>query len=153
MKRFPVALALMLAPLLGAAGPAAAAQGKVVRVSGEVTSANYRALAALLMDSYGKVVGLKLSFKANDGYVDGKLSAYEDGGLFVAYVPGPDNDSQISAASGYTSTGGAYVFDGFYDVVDGGMAQGIMAISLEKTNKPSGAIDDVDVDSLEEPGN
>ena len=131
----------------------AAAKGKVVRVNGAVTDANYRALAALLMDSFDGVVGLKVTFTANDGYEDGKLSAYEDGGLFVAYVPGPQNDSQISAANGYKLKNGTYTFDGFYKVVYGGMAQGIQAISLEKANAPAGQpVEDVDIDGLKVPG-
>lgn len=140
---------LAVASLVGI-GPAFAKQ-KIVRVTGAVTDATYRPLAALLLDSIDKVVGLSVSFKANDVYADGTLSAYEDGGLFLAYVPGPDNDSQISAAKGYTLRNGAYVFDGFYKVVYAGMGQGIQAISLEKAKAPSGAtIQDVDIDSLKD---
>ena len=140
-------------PLTGvavaSAGAAFARQARVVRVSGEVTDASYRPLAALLLDSFDKVVGLDVSFKANDVYADGRLSAYEEGGLFIAYVPGPDNDSQISAAKGYALKNGVYVFDGFYKVVYGGMGQGIQAISLEKTKAPAGAkVEDVDIGSL-----
>jgi hypothetical protein len=142
------AILIFLAPV----EPTAAKQNQVVRVSGDVTAANYHALAAMLSDSFDKVVGLNLSFGEDDGYEEGKLSAYEDGDLFVAYVPGPDNDTQISANGGYALKDGAYVFDGFYEVVYGGMGQGIVAISLEKTKAPAGSVQDVDIDSLKAPG-
>lgn len=145
-------LAVALVLILGSAG-LAAGQDKVVRVNGKVTAANYRALAALLLDSFDTVVGLDVAFVANDGYEEGKLSAYKEGELFVAYVPGPDNDSQIAAGGGYRLKNGAYVFDGFYKVVYGGMGQGIQAISLEKTGAPAGKpVEDVDIGSLKAPG-
>jgi hypothetical protein len=143
----PLAASVLLAPF----EPAAAKQNQVLRVSGEVTAANYRALAAMLSDSFDKVVGLNVSFEKDDGYQEGKLSAYEDGGLFVAYVPGPDNNSQISANGGYALEGRVYVFDGFYKVVYGGMGQGIVAISLEKAKAPAGHVQDVDIDKLKAP--
>jgi hypothetical protein len=148
-RRLGVAVLL----ILGSAG-LAAAQDKVVRINGAVTDANYRALAALLLESLDTVVGLNVTFTANDGYEDGRLSAYKEGGLFIAYVPGPQNDSQISAGSGYMLKDGAYVFDGFYKVVYGGMGQGIQAISLEKAEAPAGKpVEDVDIGSLKAPGN
>ncbi len=153
-RRAVVGLPLVVATALIAASDMAAGQDKVLRVKGEVTAENYRALAALLFASLDTVVGLEVSFKASDGFEDGKLSAYKDGDLFLAYVPGPDNDSQISAGNGYTLADGNFVFDGFYKVVYGGIGQGIQAISLEKANWPAGKpIEEIDIAALKAPGN
>lgn len=147
MKLAVGAASFALAFLLGAAH----ASAETVRMNGEVTAANYRALAGLLMDSFDKVVGLDVTLKQNDEYGVGKLQAYEEDKLFLAYLPGEDSDSQISAREGYVLKDGVYSFDGFYKVTYAGMGQGITAVFLEPATTPAGEVDDVEIGSLKAP--
>lgn len=149
MKLAVGAASFALAVLLGAVQ----ASAETVRVTGEVTAGNYRALAGLLMDSFDKVVGLDVTLRENDEYGVGKLQAYEEDKLFLAYLPGEGSDSQISAREGYDLENGVYSFDGFYKVAYAGMGQGITAIFLEPAAKPAGEVDDVEIGSLKAPAN
>jgi hypothetical protein len=145
-RAVPVLLGAMLAAM-----PAAAQQGGVTRVTGTVTAQNYPALAAFLQDRLDQVVALSVDFPANDVYAPGTLSAYKDGDLFLAYVAGPGGSSQISAATGYLEEPGRFVFDRHYKVTYGGMGQGIVAVVLEPTQPPGGAVSVVAIDDLPEP--
>lgn len=123
-------VALLLAGLV-LSGAAYAASPAIDRVNGEVSAANFPKLTAFLQEAFDKVVGLKVSFPANDVYQDGVLfSAPEEDGLFSAYVPGPDMDTALAATGGYGLMQGGYVFDGFFLVKYGGLNQGITSISL-----------------------
>ena len=70
---------LLVLILVACTAGAATAQDRAPRIAGTVTTANYRALAAFLMGSFDKTVGLKLTFPANAEYASGKLQAYKDG--------------------------------------------------------------------------
>ncbi len=152
-RRFLLALVLLAVPTL-----AQAQQKEVVRISGEVTAQNYRAFAGFLLDATDRVVGLKVAFPGNEAHATGKMTAMKDGDLFIAYVAGPDSDSQIAAKEGYSFQHGAYVFDGYFVVKYGGMNQGIVGIYLDKADEAlvtlSGRpIEDVDIGSLKAPAN
>lgn len=147
MRRSALAIALLLAPAL-----AHAAQDKVVRVDGTVTAQNYRALVAFLQDRFDQVVALSLAFPAGEAHAEGVLWAYEEGGMFVAYLPGPGNDSEISAVNGYVNRGDAFVFDRVYKVVYGGLAQGVVAVRIEPTLPPPGVpVERIGIDALKAP--
>lgn len=139
---------------LALCGPALAQQVKVTRVTGTVTADNYPALAAFLQEQFDQVVALSLTFPGNDAYAPGVLQAYEEGGMFLAYVGGPGSDSQISALSGYVKQGSDYAFDRAYKVSYAGMGQGIVAIALEPTLPPPGVpVETVAIDRLPAPAN
>lgn len=134
--------------------PALAQQATVTRVTGTVTADNYPALAAFLQEEFDQVVGLSLIFPGNDTYAAGVLQAYEEGGMFLAYVGGPGSDSQISALSGYLKQDSDYAFDRAYKVTYAGMGQGIVAIALEPTLPPPGVpVTSVAIDDLPAPTN
>jgi hypothetical protein len=134
--------------------PALAQQAKVTRVTGTVTADNYPALAAFLQEEFDRVVALSLTFPGNDAYAPGVLQAYEEGGMFLAYVGGPGSDSQISALSGYVKQGKDYAFDRAYKVIYAGMGQGIVAIALEPTLPPPGVpVETVAIGRLPAPAN
>ncbi len=149
MKLAVGAASFALAFLLGAVQ----ASAQTARVTGEVTASNYRALAGLLMDSFDKVVGLDVTVRQNEEYGVGKLQAYEEDKLFLAYLPGEGSDSQISAREGYDLKEGVYSFDGFYKVTYAGMGQGITAIYLEPAGNPAGQVEDIDINDLKVPTN
>lgn len=145
---------LAAAAALAFAAPAVAQQAKVARVTGTVTAQNYSALAAFLQEKFDQVVVLALTFPGNDAYAPGVLQAYEEGGMFLAYVGGPDSDSQISALSGYVKQGSEFAFDRAYKVIYGGMGQGIVAIALEPTLPPPGVpVETIAIDRLPAPSN
>ena len=146
MKKLVLALALLLVP-----AAAFAQQDRITRVTGKVNAQNYRTLAAFLQGQFDQVVSLSVSFPANEAHADGALSAYMEGDLFVAYVPGPDNDSQISAATGFIDAGESFVFDRFYKVTYGGMGQGIVSIFIEPTLPPSLPVQTIDIVDLKVP--
>lgn len=130
----------------------AEAQDRITRITGKVTAENYRVLAAFLQERFDQVVALSLSFPASDGHAEGELSAYMEGDLFVAYVPGPGNDTQISASNGFIDGVDRYVFDRFYKVSYGGMGQGIVSIFIEPTMPSSAPVDTIDIVDLKVPG-
>lgn len=133
--------------------PVQAASVTITRVNGGVTDANFKGLDAFLSNSVDAVIGLKLSFPAEDQNRDGTVQAYKDGDLFISYLAGPETETQVSAESGYDFRHGEYVFDGFYLVKYGGIFQGITALALQPVDEAqvilSGAkINDIEIDSL-----
>ncbi|SHM92323.1 hypothetical protein [Roseibium suaedae] len=131
-----------------------AADISLIRISGAVTVDNYPKLEAYLNAASDTIVGLKIMLDAQDQYADGVLMAYEDGGAFLTYVPGPDMETEFSVNGGYSLQHGAYVLDGFYLVKDAGFNQGISAVALEQVPESqvilSGAkVQDVEVDALD----
>lgn len=144
-----VRLALIMC--LAFCASASAADVTITRIAGSVTSGTYRALETLLFDSFDKIVGLKVTFDAFDGAEPDRLSAYVDDEKFVAFVSGPDSESEIVADKGFSYQHGGYVFDGFFLVKSGGFNQGISSIYLQPVDEAqvilSGAsISDVNIE-------
>lgn len=134
--------------------PARAADITITRVNGEVSASNFNGLVAFLSNAVDAIVGLKVSFPAEDANRDGTVQAFEDGGLFISYQAEPEIEAQISAEDGFDFRHGAFVFDGFYLVKYGGMHQGISALMLQSVDEAqillSGAkVKDTEIDALD----
>ena len=115
--------------------PALAARPPILRVNGEVTAETYKGLEAFLFNSLDTIVGLKVSFPQDSSTDAGALSVSAEEGKFVAYVGGPDSESEMVANEGFSFQHGSYIFDGFFVVKSGGMHQGIVSLFLDKTEE------------------
>lgn len=112
-----------------------AGQSKIYVVNGDITNQEYKGFEQFLFNSLDTVIGLKISFTLNTDYKVGELSADANNGQFVAYLTGPNNESEIVATEGYQYLHGDYVFDGFFIVKSGGMHQGVISLYLQKTDE------------------
>ncbi|MFD1695990.1 hypothetical protein [Roseibium aestuarii] len=140
--------------LLAGTLAAPAADVTLYRINGAVDTASYPGFARALDEAVDSIIGLKVSFEQVDSGQDDTLQAYEDGDLFVAFLPSQDEGTQVSSTGGYAYQHGFFVFDGFFLVKYGGFNQGISALVLEPVDEAqvilSGArITDVTVDTLD----
>jgi hypothetical protein len=110
-----------------------AGQKKIYNVSGDITPSSYKGFEQFLLNSLDTIVGLKVSFPANE-YTPGVVVAGANDGQFVAYFSGA-GESEIVAVEGFQFLHGAYVFDGFFVVKSGGVHQGTVSLSLQKTDE------------------
>lgn len=114
---------------------AQAKQSKIYVVNGEVDAKTYKAFEQFLFSSMDNVIGLKINFPANENAKDGEMSASQNDGQFVAYLDGPNSASEVVAVEGFQFLHGDFVFDGFFLVKSGGMHQGVISLSLQKTDE------------------
>ena len=126
---------LAIVPLLVSSTMALAKQSRVYVVNGEVDAKNYKGFEQFLFNSMDSVIGLKVNFLLNAAYQDGRMSANENNGQFVAYLAGPNSTSEVVATEGFQYLHGAYEFDGFFIVKSGGMHQGVISLYLQKTDE------------------
>ncbi|GGD32784.1 hypothetical protein GCM10011335_39700 [Aureimonas glaciei] len=145
-------LGAVLLTMVGA--PVQAELPSVLRVSGDVTAESYKGLETFLLNSMDTVVGLKISFPQSESVETGDLNASADDGKFVAYLSGPDSETEIVANEGFSFQHGSHIFDGFFVVKSGGMNQGIISLFLEPADEASvllsGApVKDISIDRLD----
>ena len=115
--------------------PALAARAPILRVNGEVTAATYKGLEAFLFNSLDMLVGLKVSFPQGESTDVGELNVSAEDDKFVAYLAGPESESEMVANKGFSFQHGSYVFDGFFVVKSGGMHQGIVSLFLDQAEE------------------
>ncbi len=114
---------------------AEAGQAKIYVVNGEISKLDYKGFEQFLLNSLDTVIGLKINVASSPDYNEGELSADTNNGQFVAYIAGPNNESEVVATDGFQYLHGDYVFDGFFVVKSGGMHQGVISLSLQKTDE------------------
>jgi hypothetical protein len=133
---------------LVAALPAAAAPKTVLRVVGAVSPRNFSGLRAFLLNSQGRVVGLRIRFRERADGPDGSLIAGISVGAFDGDLAG--GDLNIHAERGFSAEHGTIGFDGFFRVEYGGMHQGITGLALAPVSAASvtGPVKDIDIGRL-----
>jgi hypothetical protein len=138
-RRFILTAAVMLTATM-----ALAAEIPVYRVNGRITQSNIKGLEAFLANSVGEVFALKIKVPKSDG----KLAAALENGKLAIFRAGSKDEFEIVASEGFEASGEDYVFDGFYQVENGGVHQGVTSLFISPDKAANALAADFKVQNL-----
>jgi hypothetical protein len=123
---------------------ALAGESPVYRVTGDISERNIRGLEAFLANSVGEVFALKIKVPKSDGNL---TTALEDGKLAI-FRAGSKAEFEIVASEGFEAAGEDYVFDGFYQVENGGVHQGVTSLFISPDKAANALAADFKIQNL-----
>ena len=129
--------------LLGSA--ALAGEAPVYRVNGRISEGNVKGLEAFLANSVGEVFALKIKVPKSDG----NLTTAMEGGRLAIFRAGSKAEFEIVASEGFEAAGQDYVFDGFYQVEQGGMHQGVTSLFVSPDKAANALAADFKIQDLQ----
>jgi hypothetical protein len=118
--------ALLTAACLLLGSSAFAEEPPVYRVNGAISERNIRGLEAFLANSVGEVFALKIKVPKSDG----NLTTALEGGRLAIFRSGSKAEFEIVASEGFKASGEDYLFDGFYQVENSGVHQGVTSLFI-----------------------
>jgi hypothetical protein len=121
-----------------------AQEAPVYRVTGSISERNVRGLEAFLANSVGEVFALKIKVPKSDGNL---TTALEDGKLAI-FRAGSKAEFEIVASEGFEAAGEGYVFDGFYQVENGGVHQGVTSLFISPDKAANALAADFKIQNL-----
>jgi hypothetical protein len=136
--------ALLTAACLLLCSAALAGEAPVYRVTGSISERNIRGLEAFLANSVGEVFALKIKVPKSDGTL---TTALEDGKLAI-FRAGSKAEFEIVASEGFAAAGEDYVFDGFYQVENGGVHQGVTSLFISPDKAANALAADFKIQNL-----